>query len=112
MPADPKGLTGASAVPRKNGELVFDAPWQSRAFGLAVGLAERGLFHWDEFRDRLIAAIAACPAEASGESPATAYYRQWLTALESLLRDKGLVSARDVDARAEQFASGRRDEVF
>src|SRR5436305_15035994 len=108
MPADSKlqGLTGSAAVPRKNGELVFDAPWQSRAFGLAVGLAERGLFHWDEFRDRLIAAIAASPAGASDESPATVYYRQWLSALESLLRDKSFVSELDVDARAEQFACG------
>jgi len=101
MPADSKlqGLTGSAAVPRKNGELVFDAPWQSRAFGMAVGLAERGLFRWDDFRDRLIAQIAATPSDAADESPARVYYRQWLADL-------------DVNARAEQFASGERDEVF
>ena len=37
-------MTGAAAVPRKNGELVFDAPWQSRAFGMVVGLVQKGLF--------------------------------------------------------------------
>ena len=26
------------ALPRKNGELVFEAPWEARAFGLAVAL--------------------------------------------------------------------------
>jgi nitrile hydratase accessory protein len=113
-PADPKlqGLTGAAAVPRKNGELVFDAPWQSRAFGMAVGLAERGLFRWDDFRDRLIAQIAATPADDPVDSPATVYYRQWLAALEAVLGEKGLLSDLDVDARAEEFASGERDEVF
>jgi len=104
-------LTGDAAVPRKNGELVFDEPWQSRAFALAVGLAERGAFEWEEFRTRLIAAVRD-GASDPGARPATVYYRQWLAALETLLADKGLVDARDVSARAAQFASGERDEVF
>ena len=107
-----QGLTGSAAVPRKNGELVFDAPWQGRAFGMAVGLAERGLFRWDDFRDRLIEQIAATQSDAADESPATVYYRQWLAALEAVLGEKGLLSDLDVNARTEQFASGERDEVF
>ena len=103
-------LTGDAAVPRKNGELVFDAPWQSRAFGLAVGLAEQGVFQWDEFRDRLIAAIGS-GGGVPGASPATLYYQQWLEALEVLLCEKGVLEARDVAARAAQFASGERDEA-
>ena len=105
-------LGAGAEVPRKNGEIVFEAPWQSRAFGLAVGLAERGLFQWDEFRDRLIAEISAPPADDASASPATVYYRHWLAALEQLLRDKGIVSALDLDARAGEFVSGDRDEVF
>ena len=105
-------LGGAAEVPRKNGEIVFEAPWQSRAFGLAVGLAERGLFHWDEFRNRLIAEISAARADDPSASPATVYYRHWLAALEQLLRDKGVVSALDLDSRAEEFVTGERDEVF
>jgi len=105
MPADPHGLTGAAAVPRKNGELVFDAPWQSRAFAMAVRLAERGLFEWNDFRDRLIAQIAATPGGGEDESPAAVYYRQWQAALESLLHDKGLVGSADVDARAAELRS-------
>jgi nitrile hydratase accessory protein len=104
-------LTGDAAVPRRNGELVFDEPWQSRAFGLAVGLAERGVFEWEEFRTRLIAAVRDGEGDP-GVSPATLYYRQWLAALETLLVDKGLVQARDVDARAAEFAASERDEVF
>ena len=34
------------AFPRKNGELVFEAPWEARAFGLAVALSEAGQFPW------------------------------------------------------------------
>ena len=114
MPADRqlRELTGDAAVPRKNGELVFDAPWQSRAFGIAVGLAEQGVFQWDEFRDRLIAEVAAGSPDDPGDSPATIYYRQWTAALEKLLRHRGVLSDLDLTARTEQFASGERDEVY
>lgn len=102
-------LPATAAVPRKNGELVFDAPWQSRAFGIVVGLHQRGLFHWDEFKDRLIAAVAE-PIDDAEASPATVYYRQWLRALERLVADKGLLSASDLAARTEEFFSGARGE--
>jgi len=104
----PPDLSGAAAVPRKNGELVFDAPWQSRAFGMVVGLHQKGIFHWDEFRDRLIEAVAAHPGGDPSASPATIYYRQWLAALEKLLLDKALLAKADLDARAEELLSGER----
>lgn len=105
-------LTGSAAVPRKNGELVFDAPWQSRAFGMVVGLHERGLFHWDEFKDRLIASVAEPSADDPESGPATVYYRQWLRALEHLLLAKGLLSSSELATRTEEFSRGTRDEVF
>ena len=102
-------LDGTATVPRKNGELVFDAPWQSRAFGIVVSLHEKGLFVWDEFKDRLIAAIADHPSEDESASPAAVYYRQWLIALEGLLVEKGLVSGAALDTRAHEFLSGERE---
>ncbi len=57
-------LGGSTAVPRRNGELVFDAPWQGRVFGMAVALSDAGLFPWEEFRQALIREVAA--AEARG----------------------------------------------
>lgn len=66
---------GASALPRSNGELVFDAPWQGRLFGLVVHLCKAGAFEWDEFKTHLIAVI-----DESGLTdvcdPAV-YYRQF-----------------------------------
>ena len=37
---DPRiaNLDRSAALPRKNGELVFQAPWEGRAFGMAVVL--------------------------------------------------------------------------
>ena len=37
-------IEGPAAPPRSNGELVFAAPWESRAFGLAMALHDGGLF--------------------------------------------------------------------
>ena len=51
-------MSGAIAMPRSNGESVFDAQWQSRAFGMAVSLSRAGYFSWDKFRAELARAIA------------------------------------------------------
>ena len=60
-------------------DLPFTEPWQARAFALAVVAADRSGAPWDEFRDRLKAAIAARP-----ERP---YYESWLDALERFARE-------------------------
>ena len=49
---------GSAAPPRANGELVFEAPWESRIFGLTLALFEDGRFEWQEFQSHLIEAIA------------------------------------------------------
>jgi steroid 5-alpha reductase family enzyme len=47
-------------LPRRNGELAFDAPWQSTVFALAAAVIAHA-FGGDRepFRQQLIAAIAA-----------------------------------------------------
>ncbi len=93
-------MAGDEALPRKNGELVFQAPWEGRAFGMAVALNDRDVYRWDEFRERLIAEIAAAEANASTSS----YYERWLSSFESLLVARGLLTREEVDARAEELA--------
>jgi nitrile hydratase accessory protein len=75
-------------IPRRNGELVFAAPWESRAFGLAVAYLGATGSGWERFRRHLIAAIAALP-------PETAYYEAWVAALEALLAEDGLGAVPD-----------------
>jgi hypothetical protein len=71
------------SLPRHNGEPVFDAPWESRAFGLAAAyLGTRGE-DWARFRHELMDAIADL-------GPDTPYYEAWITALERLLAADGL----------------------
>ncbi|HSP05170.1 MAG TPA: hypothetical protein VLR27_16820 [Acidimicrobiales bacterium] len=78
-------------VPRRNGELAFDAPWQARVFGLAAVLVEtRFDGDWEPFRSELITAIAADEARP--------YWESWTAALEGLLVAAHLLSVDDLDA--------------
>ena len=101
-------MTGQAALPRKNGELVFEEPWQGRIFGMTVAMSHDALFEWREFQARLIAEIAR--AEREGE--ASTYYERWLRAFERLIADRGLLDPADVIRRHGEFKRGRRDDVF
>ncbi len=101
-------MEGPIAVPRKNGELVFEAPWEGRVFGMAVALYDRRLYAWEEFQRSLIDEIAGA------ESPAQAarYYERWLASFERLLAAKGVVKPEELDDPTEAFEFGERAEVY
>ena len=110
-------MEGDSALPRSNGELVFEAPWEGRAFGLAVALTDQGACEWEDFREGLIAEIAgasgvpsASGAPSSASDVPSEYYQRWLAALETLAVSEGLVSQEELDLRAEEYASGERED--
>jgi nitrile hydratase accessory protein len=96
-------LQGEAALPRKNGELVFEAPWEGRAFGMAVVLHERGACAWEDFRARLVEHLG----EGSG-----AYYEAWLAALEAEVIERGLAQPEELETRADEYRSLLRDPVF
>ena len=66
-------------LPRRNGELVFDAPWQSTVFALAAAVVDHA-FDGDRepFRQQLITAIA--------DEPGRPYWESWTAALEALVQ--------------------------
>ena len=82
-----RAMTGAAALPRRNGELAFDAPWEGRVFGMAIGVVESLGLPWSAFQSQLIAAIA--------DDPDRPYYESWLAALEALVADQGIASTHE-----------------
>jgi nitrile hydratase accessory protein len=99
---------GPAAPPRKNGALVFDAPWQGRAFGMALALRSRQPYGWAELRALLEKRIArAGPADGSHY-----YYECWIASLEELLEERRLISAEELEQRSREYLNGERDEVF
>jgi nitrile hydratase accessory protein len=75
-------------LPRSNGELVFEEPWQARALGMGVVAMERLGIGAVEWRDALAEAIER-HGDAPDEDPATAYYAAWVDALERLVAARG-----------------------
>ena len=97
-------IDGPAAPPRKNGELVFGAPWESRAFGLAMTLHAGGKFVWEEFRQELISVIGEWERDHDPDEQ-WSYYRCWILALERVLEDRGLIGSDDVESRTLEFAA-------
>ena len=80
------------SLPRDNGELVFEAPWQARALAIAVAVVDKLGLPWDTFRGRLMDEIA--------KNPQRPYYESWGAALESMVVDLNLTTAAALDAAA------------
>jgi len=70
-----------ATLPRSNGEVVFDHPWQARAMAMAVLVVEHTGSDWDDFRGSLVKAI--------GDAPERSYWESWVVALESLVAQSG-----------------------
>jgi cobaltochelatase CobN len=99
-------LSDDLAVPRRNGELVFQAPWEGRIFGLAVALSDASAYNWDDFRERLAGEIAEAEEHGDGSD----YYERWLASFERLLLDTGVLTADELDTRTAEFTAGLYDE--
>ena len=70
-------------MPRANGAPVFDAPWQARAHAMTVVVVERSGLTWDDFRARLVAALA--------DDPGRSYWDSWAVALDRLVSQAGVL---------------------
>src|SRR5262249_10315071 len=82
-------MEGAIAVPRKNGELGFEAPWEGRVFGMAVALYDQGHYAWEEFQRMLIG-----ESGRAGKGPeALRYYERWLASSSACSPRKGWSAA-------------------
>lgn len=89
-------LAGQVSPPRDNGEIVFAAPWERRAFGLTVALCRTQRCDWEAFRQRLIARIA--------EDERRSYWASWAAALEDVLETTDAVDPAELDALARAYA--------
>ena len=84
-------------------ETAFEAPWQARAFALAVSLQEAGVLPGPEFARRLGLAL-----QGTGEGQ-EAYYSAWLSALEAFVLEAGLFTTGDLEASLAVLVSAGGD---
>lgn len=91
--------------PRENGELVFREPWEARAFGLAVALAETEALSWEFFRKNLIVEVAARERSLRDGGEAWSYYESWLKALEKSVIEGAIVKKSAIAERCGSYAA-------
>jgi nitrile hydratase accessory protein len=90
-----EALAQLAAAAKLNPARIFSAPWELRAFVIAISLSESGAFKWSDFRERLIEKVARGDATQSADSAETVdhYHEHFLRALERVIAEKGIKSA-------------------
>lgn len=89
-------LDGIAAIPRDNGEIIFNEPWEATAFGVAVTLTNQGSFTWESFRQQLIKAIEA-------SNGCEAYYESWSKALHASVINARLLHEDEIEELASEL---------
>jgi hypothetical protein len=95
-------MEGRAAPPYRDGEPVFDEPWQGRAMAVAIETVAALGLSWEEFRSRLIAAI--------DDDPHRSYYDSWLVALDDLVATHDLAAPDAIQAHRMAAAAYRTTE--
>jgi len=96
--------------PRNNGELKFDRDWEGLAFGMALALAKKGHYEWEDFRQELIASIDEWESKHDRDDPSWDYYQRWLIALERLAIESELIDEQELEQRTNQLMHCSHDE--
>src|SRR6266508_5466186 len=103
LQAQAEAMTGSVAMPRTDGDVTLSEPWQGRVVALALETLHSLELGWEDFRRRLIAAIA--------DDPHGQYYNSWLVALEQLVIDHGGAVPEDLMAHRMRAAAYRTGEA-
>jgi nitrile hydratase subunit beta len=86
---DVGGMQGFAPLPRDPDDPPFHADWEAHVFALNRALIGRGLYNLDEFRD----AIERMPVP---EYLASSYYERWLSAITTLLVERGVLTEQEL----------------
>ncbi|MFI5623987.1 nitrile hydratase accessory protein [Nocardioides sp. NPDC051685] len=85
------------------GELSFEQPWEIRAFALAVAAHKAGEYGWPAFQGALIDSIKEWETQNPGlTDPSWSYYEHWVTALETVLGEAGVIESSTVEVRTQE----------
>lgn len=109
MSHEPQGRVDpriADVLPRRSGELVFQAPWEKRAFGMAITLCQQERVLFDDLRWRVVAAITTWERANRGREETFRFYERWALALERLLVDQGVLSKEEIERKIGEFRCG------
>ena len=90
---DVGGMEGFGPVHVTGDEPPFKADWEARVYALASALLAAEVFNLDEFRD-------AIERMAARDYLAASYYERWFAAISTLLVEKGVATAEELQGVA------------
>lgn len=102
-----EAMAALPLLPSAEGAPVFAEPWQAEAFAMTLSLHARGLFTWKEWAERLAAAISAAQVAGDPDQGDT-YYKHWLSALEGVVVEAGLLDSAALAARHDAWERAAR----
>lgn len=85
---DVGGMEGFGPIDVTDDDAPFHADWEARLFALNSALVRRGIYSLDEFRD----AVERIPPPLY---LASSYYERWFVAIQTLLRERGILGRAD-----------------
>lgn len=85
----------------------FAEVWQARAFAIAVLASRQGCFTWSEWTRALSRELQGVP-DGMPQVGRAGYFDCWLSALQLLLADKGVVAHGELLARKESWEDAYR----
>jgi nitrile hydratase subunit beta len=88
---DVGGMEGFGPVDPVDDPEPFHVDWEARVYALNTALLRAGIYNLDEFRD----AIERMPPTAYLEA---SYYERWFTAMRTLLAEKGVLDAAQLES--------------
>jgi nitrile hydratase len=93
------GMHGFGPINPEPNEPVFHHDWERRVFGVGIAGFGGGYYNSDQLRHAMerMGAVAYL---------STSYYEHWLSMLETLLIESGVITKEELDARREQLSSG------
>ncbi|MFO7927025.1 MAG: nitrile hydratase subunit beta [Halobacteriota archaeon] len=99
------GTDGVGQIKREEDEPYFHEEWEEDIFALLPLTMGQGMYNIDEFRHAI---ERMDPAHYLGSS----YYEHWLSAMETLLVEKGVLSEEELDERLEQIQTADDPEAL
>jgi len=95
------GMHGFGPINPEPNEPVFHHDWERRVFGMGIAGFGGGYYNSDQLRHAMerMGAVAYL---------STSYYEHWLSMLETLLIESGVITKQELDARREQLSRGAR----
>ena len=87
---DVGGMQGFPAIEQELDEPPFHSDWEAHVFAINRALLGQGVYDLDEFRD-------AIERMAPQDYLASSYYEKWFAAVQTLLVEKGVLTAAELD---------------